>query len=179
MQLSMLVWRQSPRAFNKCQIAIKRFRSTSILFPPWISNSVCDQPTNYTFDLHASSPFSWPHFIERGTAYEWQSWSLKNKQANRKQQKTQPQVHIRSTKNNTGKRAKRGQWKHRHRPESRDKIHWAGRPQPAAHHSLGGVPDLGAVFLSQSHSFQFGFVLCLHLVPLLQYALWEAERGSM
>lgn len=43
----------------------------------------------------------------------------------------------------------------------------------------GGVPDLGAVFLSQSHSFQFGFVLCLHLVPLLQYALWKSERGSM
>ena len=48
-------------------------------------------------------------------------------------------------------------------------------------HSLpapGGSPDLGPLFLLQSHSFQFGFVLGLHLVPLLQHALWAGEREA-
>lgn len=38
------------------------------------------------------------------------------------------------------------------------------------------LPHLGLFFLAQSNSFQFGFIFCLHLVPLLQHILWEAKK---
>lgn len=53
--------------------------------------------------------------------------------------------------------------------------HSCGVAQPARPR---GSPDLGPLFLPQSHSFQFGFVLSLHLVPLLQHALWAGEREA-
>lgn len=55
----------------------------------------------------------------------------------------------------------------------------SGKPAAFSPAFVGSWPDLGAIFLSQSHSFQFGFVLSLNLVPLLQYILWKVERNML
>lgn len=54
----------------------------------------------------------------------------------------------------------------------------SGEPAAPKPPLAGCCPYLGAIFFPQSHSFQFGFILCMNLVPLLQHTLWKVERST-
>lgn len=140
----------------------------------------------YSFDNTDldSSPFSSVPFHRQELPLNCRAGNLKKKKKKKIPGKSKKELNSQCTSDIKGsKKRKRtaptpsswhwSLWSSR----SRD-VHSPGAAVGCRSPPAPGSPDLGPLFLLQGHGFQFGFVLGLHLVPLLQHALWAGEREA-